>query len=162
MLLYIVRHAWAEDRDETRWPDDSLRPLTEDGQLRFAKMLKRLADAKFWPGVIATSPLVRCVQTAELIAKRVKNRPKIEHLPALAPGSNLQSLVEWTAQHADSDVAWVGHAPDVEHLASELIGNGDAAIHFKKGAIVAIRFDGPVELRRGELQWLATAKLLGV
>jgi phosphohistidine phosphatase len=162
MILYIVRHAWAEDRDETRWPDDSLRPLTEEGEQRFAKMLKRLADAKFWPDIIVTSPFLRCVQTAELIAKRVKDRPKIEQLPALAPGSNLQSLVEWTAQLAESDVAWVGHAPDVEHLAAELIGNGDAAIHFKKGAIAAIRFEGPVELRRGELQWLASAKLLGV
>jgi phosphohistidine phosphatase len=162
MLLYIVRHAWAEDRDENQWPDDSLRPLTADGEKRFAKMLKQLADAKFWPDIIATSPLVRCMQTAELIARRVHSRPKIEAIAALAPPSDLNALVEWTAHHADSQVAWVGHAPDVEHLAAQLIGDGDAAIHFKKGAVAAIRFDGPAELHRGTLEWLATAKLLGV
>ncbi len=162
MILYIVRHAWAEDRDETRWPDDSQRPLTDGGEKRFAKMLKRLVDAKFWPGVITTSPFVRCVQTAELIARRVKDRPEIKELPALAPGSNLESLIEWTNQHADCNVAWVGHDPDVIHLAASLIGDGNAAIHFKKGAVAAIRFEGSAERGRGTLLWLATAKLLGV
>src|SRR5262249_35517728 len=98
MLLYIVRHAWAEDRDEHQWPDDSARPLPADGEKRFSKMLKQLADAKFWPEVIGTSPLVRCLQTAELIARRVHSRPEIEQLPALAPPADLNALIEWTAQ----------------------------------------------------------------
>src|SRR5437764_1376896 len=136
MILFIVRHAWAEDRDETRWPDDSQRPLTDHGEQRFAKLLKRLADAKLWPRVIASSPLLRCVQTAELIASRVKDCPEIKLLPGLAPGSNLDSLIEWTNQHTSGDdVAWVGHDPDVRHLTAGLIGDGSAAICFKKAAV---------------------------
>ncbi len=162
MNLYIVRHAWAEDRDETRWPDDSQRPLTEDGEKRFRKFLKHLADARFWPEVIASSPFVRCMQTAELIAKRVKDCPVIKELPGLAPGSNLDALIEWTNQHGSGDVAWVGHDPDVTHLAGGLIGDATAAIHFKKGAVASIRFNGPVQRGQGQLMWLATAKLFGL
>jgi phosphohistidine phosphatase len=161
MILYIIRHAWAEEHDSSRWPDDALRPLTDEGQKRFAKVLKRLTKIGFEPAVIATSPLVRCRQTAELIAKRLDDKPTIVQLDALAPSSDLRALIEWTSQQGETDVAWVGHAPDVSHLAAQLIGTGDSAIRFAKGAVAAIQFDEQIQPGGGELQWLATAKLLG-
>ncbi|HZZ29986.1 MAG TPA: phosphohistidine phosphatase SixA [Pirellulales bacterium] len=162
MLLYIVRHAWAEERDEHKWPDDSLRPLTDVGEKRFKKLVKQLTEVRFAPEVIATSPLVRCQQTAEIIAKRFPSKPGVVPLEALAPNSNLEALVQWTAELQNDEVAWVGHDPDVCYLAARLIGSGDAAIRFRKGAIAAIRFEEPIGLGKGALQWLATAKLLGV
>ncbi|HEY2760617.1 MAG TPA: histidine phosphatase family protein [Pirellulales bacterium] len=162
MLLYIVRHAWAEERDEARWPDDALRPLTADGQKRFSKLLKKLTDVRFAPPVIATSPLLRCRQTAELIAERFPSKPKIVPIDGLAPNSDLDSLIHWTAERGDAEVAWVGHAPDVEHLTAQLISDGSLAIRFRKGAIAAIRFDEGIGRGKGQLQWQATAKLLGV
>ena len=68
MDLYIVRHAWAADRDDPQWPDDDLRPLTEEGKERFAQMAAKLVGRGMTPEVIATSPLVRCVETAQLLA----------------------------------------------------------------------------------------------
>jgi phosphohistidine phosphatase len=162
MILYIVRHAWAEERDDERWPDDSERPLTADGQKRFNKLLKKLTDVRFAPAIIATSPLLRCRQTAEVIAKRFPSQPKIVPLDALAPKSDLESLIQWTAQHGNAEVAWVGHDPDVSHLAAGLIADGTMHIRFRKGAVAAICFEDAVGLGKGELQWLATAKLLGV
>ena len=32
MLLLLVRHADAGDRDPAQWPDDTLRPLTDKGR----------------------------------------------------------------------------------------------------------------------------------
>ncbi|HTQ40846.1 MAG TPA: phosphoglycerate mutase family protein [Pirellulales bacterium] len=162
MILYVVRHAWAGDRDEGQWPDDLLRPLTDDGKKRFNKLLKRLTDVRFAPAMIATSPLVRCVQTAEIIAKRFPSRPSIVQLDALAPGSNLESLVQWTAEANHDEIAWVGHDPDVRHLVARLIGGDSASIRIRKGAVAAIRFEEEMAIGKGELQWLATAKLLGV
>jgi phosphohistidine phosphatase len=161
MVLYIVRHAWAEDRDEARWPDDSLRPLTEDGQKRFKKQLKKLADIRFAPQVIATSPFLRCVQTAEMIAQRFPSRPEIVRLEALAPGSQLESLIDWTAHRTEDEVAWVGHDPDVGQLAARLISDGSLDIRFRKGAVAVIKFEQSIGQNQGQLQWLATAKLLG-
>jgi phosphohistidine phosphatase SixA len=105
---------------------------------------------------------VRCQETAELVAQSLDNQPPIVELDALKPGSDLSALVQWTADRTEGDVAWVGHAPDVDRLAAQLIGDGQAAIPFAKGAIAAIFFDAAVTPAAGELQWLATAKLLGV
>ena len=162
MLLYIIRHAWAEERDERRYPDDDLRPLTKEGRRRFRKMVRRLADRGFAPAEIATSPLPRCRQTAEVIAQVVPSQPQVTVVEALSPGSNLEALVEWTRQRAAGDVAWVGHAPDVDHLTAALIGDALSVIRFSKGALAAIEFDRPPAAGQGELLWLATAKVLGI
>ena len=161
MDLYIIRHAWAAESDDSRWPDDGTRPLTAEGKERFAGVVKKLVAAGMTPGIIATSPLVRCVETAQILAAALDG-PKIVELDELQPGSDLQGLVRWTARQAakHQQVAWVGHAPDVSRLVAALIGNGSSLIHFGKGAVAAIRFDGKPTLEAGELQWLVTAKTL--
>lgn len=163
MELYIIRHAWAEERDPTRWPDDDQRPLTTEGKRRFRRVLRRLVAAGMTPEVVAASPLKRCLQTAELLAATVEPRPKIIQLDALRPGSDLNSLLQWTARQAREHerIAWVGHAPDVDHLAAALIGGPEAAIHFSKGGIAALQFDGLPLAGGGVLQWLVSAKVLG-
>lgn len=161
MILYIVRHAWAEERNAEAWPDDSQRPLTESGCKRFSRLVKKLVKIGFSPNMIATSPLTRCQQTADLLAERIAGKPEVVALVALAPCSDLDALTQWSAEHSEEQIAWVGHAPDVGRLASQLIG-GESNIRFAKGAVAAIRFESVVQPGAGELQWLATAKLLGV
>ena len=164
MKIYIVRHAWAGDRDSERWPDDDLRPLTDDSKKRFAKFVKRLVDGGFEPAHIATSPLVRCKQTAEVLLKHLPSHTKLEELGALRPDSNLEELIGWTNHlasegHCDA-VAWVGHAPDVTRLTAGLIG-GPSSVRFAKGAVAELRFEGKETVAgEAELAWLATAKLL--
>ncbi len=162
MDVYLVRHAWAEDRGP-QWPDDDLRPLSDEGRRRFAQVVAKLADRVMAPEVVATSPLVRCVQTAQTLAAGVAGKPKIVDLDELRPGSNLGKLLAWTVQQAGKHdrIAWVGHAPDVDRMAAALIGQPDGLIRFAKGSIAAIRFDAPPALGSGELQWLVTAKVLG-
>jgi len=163
MMLHIVRHAWAVDPGDPDAPTDFERPLTKEGRKRFASVVQRLVERGFAPEVIATSPLVRCRQTAEILAEEAGGSPEIVELDALAPESDLAKLVAWTNREAAGfrQVAWVGHAPDVGQLTAALIGDARAAIHFGKGAVAAVEFDGPVQAARGELQWLASAKMLG-
>jgi len=164
MFLYIARHAWAEERGDPRWPDDSLRELTDDGIERYARVVQALADRGFNPNRIATSPYTRCRQTAELIAKHTAGSPPIDELEALEPGTDLEPLLEWSRTHFDghSNLCWVGHSPDVEWLAAVMCGDGSARIRFAKGAIAAIDLDGAISPGNGELNWLATAKSLGL
>jgi phosphohistidine phosphatase len=162
MILYIVRHAVASDRDEKRWPDDAERPLTKEGRKRFKRLLKALNEDEFNPGVVATSPLVRCRETAELVAKHSTGEPRIQCVEALAPGSDLSALLHWTSLQEQQKVAWVGHSPDVEHLAGALTGGTESSVRFAKGAIAAIQFEDQVSRGAGQLLWLATAKSLGV
>jgi phosphohistidine phosphatase len=164
MLLYIVRHAWAGERGDPQWPDDSLRELTPDGIERYTRMVKALAARGLAPNRIATSPYTRCRQTAEIIAKHVAGKPQIDELSALEPGSQLEPLVDWSREHMqnDANLCWVGHSPDVEWLAAALIGDGTAHIRFPKGAVAAIGFDEDINPGAGELCWLVTAKALGL
>lgn len=164
--LYIFRHAWACEPDVERWPDDGFRPLTKEGARRFRAVARALAQRGCRPEAIATSPLTRCRQTAdllaaELLAAGLPARPLVVETPALAPGSNLRTLLDWSAGQPAESIAWVGHAPDVGELLAALLGNKLAAIRFAKGAVGCARFAGPVAAGQGELQWLVTAKMLG-
>ncbi len=161
MKIYILRHAWAGEHGDPRWPNDDLRPLSPEGEQRFERCAKKLAQLGIAPAVIATSPLVRCRQTAEILASRLEPTPNVVNLPALAPGARLELLLRWTQSQGQAEVAWVGHAPDVSQLTARLIGGGSAAIRFPKGACAEVRFEGPLAPGRGELAALVTAKMLG-
>src|SRR5690606_40778352 len=67
MLLLLTRHARAPERDTARWPDDSLRPLTNLGREFHAEMSRALARIDGTPGAVLTSPWVRARQTADLM-----------------------------------------------------------------------------------------------
>ena len=160
MTIYMVRHAWAEDRDDAIYPNDDLRPLSRKGRKRFRKMARRLAKRGFDVAHIATSPLVRCRQTADILAEYAASEPLIIELDALRPGSQLEPLIEWTRKQEGRDVAWVGHAPDVDDLAAALVGDRQATVQFDKGAVAAIEFENPPTPGQGALRWLAVAELL--
>jgi phosphohistidine phosphatase len=162
MIIYIVRHAWAYHHGDARWPDDSQRPLEVKGAKRFRRVVERLAEGGFDPAIVATSPYVRCRQTADIVAEHVSGSPEVVELDALKPGSDFEALVDWTRRQDGESVCWVGHAPDVGRLAAALVSDGDASLRFAKGATAAIGVDGTVGRESGELCWLATAKMLGV
>lgn len=161
MLLYIVRHGLAGQHGDPRYPDDALRPLTEKGQKQFRRVVKKLSRRGFAPQRVATSPLVRCRQTAELICERLSPSPELVELAALQPGSQLDALIAWSNQQGVDELAWVGHAPDVEALVGELIGASGEALVLAKGAVAAIAFDDLIEAGQGQLRWLATPAMLG-
>jgi phosphohistidine phosphatase len=162
MFVYIARHAWAGERGDPRWPDDSLRPLTTEGIDRYNEVVKTLVKRGFAPARIATSPYTRCRQTADIVAKRVAGNPSIDELEDLEPGSYLEPVLKWTNAQGGIDVCWVGHSPDVERFAAALLSDGSARIRFAKGAVAAIEFEGQAVAGGGELYWLASARLLGV
>ena len=163
MLIYLVRHAWAGHFGDPAWPDDFQRPLTKKGESRFLEVARALADLGVCPQVIATSPLVRCRQTAEILCRALGGSPPVVSREELEPPSDLEGLIGWVQREAGDleQVAWVGHAPDVGRLAAGLIGDGSSRIRFSKGAVAAVEFDGSIEVGSGELRWLVTAKLLG-
>ncbi|MGL4513389.1 MAG: SixA phosphatase family protein [Lacipirellulaceae bacterium] len=168
MRLYVARHAWAGEFGDPAWPDDSLRELTSDGIVRYRRVVERLAAAGVAPVRIATSPYARCRQTAELLSAGLPERPPIDVLHALAPGSDLATLTAWTkGRAAEGDLCWVGHNPDLERMVAALVGAPGGVVRFAKGAVSCLRFDHTPTGRfdgvtAGVLEWHATAKLLGV
>lgn len=162
MRLYIIRHAWAEDRDDERFPDDDLRPLTSKGKKRFRRLARKLVDEGIAPRVVATSPLVRCRQTAEILASMLDDRPEVVELSALSPEGDIDGALTWLQDQSDGEYAWIGHAPNVSDMTAALIRMEPANIPFSKGAVAAIDWRGvPPELGQGRLVWFVGAGILG-
>lgn len=159
--LYIVRHAVAEDVSETG--DDASRRLTKKGRKAFVRLVRQLRSAGLEVDLIATSPLVRTRETAaalaEELAEELGDRPPVEPVDALAPGSDWRALVEWTARQDATSVAWVGHAPCVGRLVALAIGAGAAGVVMRKGAVASIRLPAGIG-QPGDLEWLATPDLV--
>src|SRR3990167_1594568 len=71
--LILVRHAKAEDLDaSTSYKDDFKRELTHKGKEDAREMGQRLCSMKIKPGIIISSPAVRALQTAEIIAQEIQ------------------------------------------------------------------------------------------
>jgi phosphohistidine phosphatase len=164
MDLYIIRHAWAGHFGDPQWPDDSKRPLTEKGKARFADVAGVLVERGVEPTLIATSPMLRCRQTADILAANLAGHAEVVERPELLPEGDFERLWAWTAEQARNhlQIAWIGHCPQVNRYAVALIGLSEGSIRFSKGAAAAISFKDDLAPSMGELQWLVTAKMLGI
>ncbi|NMC21235.1 MAG: hypothetical protein GYA33_12545 [Thermogutta sp.] len=160
LTVHVFRHAWAEEADAKRWPDDGLRPLTSEGQARFRKFAEKLAARSIRCQSIATSPLVRCVQTAEILCEVCESEKRLEILKALRPDSDFEAVLAWIRDWNGrlEEVALVGHAPDVAQLAAWFIGGGN--LDCPKGGVTSVMFEKSVEPGRGILIRLVKPSLL--
>ncbi len=161
MDLYIVRHAVAHKRDADRWPDDSRRPLTPRGEECFRRAAAGITRLVPEVEVVLSSHFVRAWRTAELLEQTGWPEPKpFEELePECSPREVLHALAPYTGLKS---VALVGHRPGLHELASHLL-TGDASgarVQIKKGGVVRLSFDGPLEPGAGYLEWSLTPKAL--
>lgn len=155
MDLILIRHAEAGDRDPATWPDDDLRPITEEGvakQRQTAKAMKKLGIAFDF---LVTSPRLRAQKTAEVLAEAYKWKEAPLEAEQLGEGYSPAALFKFLAKFPPgSTVALVGHEPDLSAFAAHGIGDGSAAITLKKSGVIGIGFDGPAEEGRGRLTFL--------
>lgn len=158
MIVYLVRHAIAEERGPS-WPDDRARPLTQKGIARFRDISARLADRGVRVGAIFSSPLIRARQTAELLVPAWAEVP-IQFVEELAPGHSPASLAKVLADRAaQKAVALVGHEPDLGTLAAWMIG-AKSPLPFKKGGVARIDCGDTIKAGEGTLVWMVRPKLV--
>ena len=113
--------------------------------------------------MIATSPLVRCVETAELLAAGVPDKAEVVELDELRPGGDVDGLLRWTARQARKHQAdrLGGPCPRREPAGRRADRRGGRPDPFCEGGRRRHRFRRPPALGGGELRWLVTAKVLG-
>ena len=159
--LYLVRHAFAAHADPARWPDDAVRPLTEEGIDRFraaARGLRRLVPAV---DSVLSSGFARAWQTAELLHDDA-GWPEPEECPALEAGRPASAALDILQGSNAHSIALVGHEPYLSSLASLLCtGSEDGLqLELKKGAVASLAFAGPVEPAQASLRWSVSPKIL--
>ncbi len=162
MEIYLVRHAAASERDPDRWPDDSKRPLTPEGEEEFRLAAQGLIGLTSRVDVVLSSPYLRAWRTAEILSE-VDAWPAPEASPVLEPTLPPEKAAQELLSYADAaSVAVVGHRPGLHELAAYLLaGQGDGLeIGIEKGGVVCVGFEGSVEPGVGELRWLLTPEFL--
>jgi len=158
--IYLVRHAAASERDPDRWPDDSERPLSPEGEEEFRLAARGLARVVPRVDAILSSPYRRAWRTAEILSE-LDSWPEPEPVAVLEP-----TLPPQKAAHELEDysgcVAVVGHRPGLHELAAYLLtGEGDGLeIRLEKSGVACIRFDGALRPGTAELRWLLTPETL--
>jgi len=150
--LYLVRHAEAIERSATT-PDAS-RFLTTKGRLSFRKIARRARKAGASPDVIFTSPLLRAVQTAEILSERLKHKAEVIVARELSPGFDLRALRALLGGAGNPvEAAFVGHEPDLGGIAAALMAV-PGGFPLRKGAVVALEAEKGVPKGTAKLLWV--------
>ena len=160
--FYIMRHGIAMTRDGAGFADDSKRPLTPEGKKKMREIAAGLVRLGFEVDWIVSSPLVRAIETAEIVAESLPKSVPLEFSDALRPGGSAEALLAFLAKHRERKRALVvGHEPDLSELATRLIGAGRSAnLSFKKGACCLITFAQFPPKSPGRLVWWLTPRVL--
>ena len=161
MDLYVLRHGVAEDRGSAGCANDGERPLTAKGARRMARQVRGLRSLEVSIDVVVTSPLVRAVQTAEVVHEGLAVTGRLVTSNALAPGGSPSQLVSHLATGYSSadDVMVVGHEPYLSSLISVLTtGDPEPVVRLRKGALCKLRLPAPKYGRCGWIEWSMTPK----
>ena len=136
--LYVMRHGPAEDQAASGRDGD--RALTSSGRRRVREVAQALLDAGEAPLQLASSQLVRAVQTAEIIATVTGfagHEGAFDVRRELAPGGDAVSLARRLVAEGRKRVCVVGHEPDLSALVSALVGRFDRSL--EKAMVVGLQ-----------------------
>jgi phosphohistidine phosphatase len=183
MRLLIIRHAVAEDREDfaKSGREDGERPLTRSGQRKMQRGARGLRRMVPDIDVLATSPLARAAQTAEILADAYGDVTPVT-IDELAPEGRYADFLRWLrAQAGGNDaaddngdagdqgsggdgragppdlVAAVGHEPHLGGLVSLLLtGQSAPIVELKKGSACLLDLGDQPTAGRAKLLWSLT------
>jgi phosphohistidine phosphatase len=158
MKIFFMRHGVAEPAHDHLKDYD--RALTDDGRAQLNLIAQAMQRLTIKPDVILTSPLVRAMQTAEIIAPALGS--PIELAEELQPGCILDDLQRLLRRYQHEAVMVIGHEPDFSALAARLINADERGILLKKGGMIRIDVDGRPQAGRGRMVMLLTPKTMMV
>ena len=165
MNLYVLRHGIAVEPGTPGYERDADRPLTPEGERKLWRIAEAMEALELSFDLILSSPYLRALQTAEIVAKALKGRKKVELSESLTPGGSTKKLVELLnrVQPSPESVLLVGHEPYLSGLISLLV-SGDAgfAVVMKKGGLCKLSTESLKPGRCAALEWLLTPKQMAL
>ena len=159
--LWIFSFSGTARRDSLmRVPMISTRALTAGGKNEIRRVARWMRSKKIRFDVIATSPLTRACQTAEIVARSLGEKDRLEIWEELSPGGDPDTICYHAAQYGgDAAVLIIGHEPALSMLIGRIISGGDSAsLVLAKGGLAKIRNYSFNKRPSGDLQWLLTPK----
>jgi phosphohistidine phosphatase len=139
MKLYVMRHGIAEDAAASFHDFD--RALTMKGRKRAREVARALLHAGEKPHVIISSPLVRALQTAEIVASVIEPEEPVIVRQEIAPGGELLTLIHELVAAQSKSVMIVGHEPTLSSLVDQLLGGHAWDKPLQKAMVVGLKLE---------------------
>jgi phosphohistidine phosphatase len=154
MNIHLIRHAEAIERSDA--VTDEHRYLTQRGRSRFRNVAVSFKKLVGELDLIMSSPLVRAVQTADILAEKLRYEGEFLVSSELAPGFSTRRLRDILASlPGAAEIALVGHEPDLGEVTRELLVT-DSPCTLKKGSVAAFALDAGKASKSPEFLWLIT------
>ena len=152
-FIVLLRHGIAEPHGSRA--DDDARELTDTGRRRMKEIAEGLRAIFPKAETIHSSPLIRCTQTAEYVAKAYGWKLEVRLTEALRPGGEAGAFIE---QLSERRAICVGHEPGLSELMLAITRmHADRAIELKKGGCYGIRI---AEDGAAQLEWMLPPRAL--
>lgn len=159
MKLFVIRHTEAIDYETESVRTDESRFITPNGRRISLSVFKTLRDDLSDLEKIFTSPLIRAVQTAEILASSLKYKNDVEISNELKPNSEFDKVIKLIKRNSIfKSIALVGHEPMLGRLVAEITNKETLPFEFKKNGVCYIDYDA--ESGQGQLKWYFDPKLL--
>jgi phosphohistidine phosphatase len=145
--IYLVRHGDA-DAEIPEGLGDEARALTAKARqalvLHFSSLTERMKPISR----LLTSPLVRTVQTAQILAMVQKYEGALKAHRSLLPEMPVGAIESVTHEHAGETLALVGHQPSMGAMAAHLLGMQTFPKPVNPGTVIALeKADGNAPAR---------------
>lgn len=155
--LYLLRHG---DAVSSPVLHDADRPLSQEGQASIEAAGAWLRRAGAPVRLVCSSPLLRAVQTARIIAAALGIEKTVQS-EYLVPGSRLEDLLDEVRKHPEEGILLVGHEPQLSSLMSLLtVGGSGLSVRMSKGSLACLEAPDPVAAGKCTLLWLVTSEFL--
>jgi phosphohistidine phosphatase len=121
LKVFLVRHGDA-DAEIPEGLGDEARALTAKARLAMSQHFAGLVQRLEAVDLVLTSPLVRCVQTAQILTIALRHEGSLKAHRSLLPDMPVGALESVIGEHAGENLILVGHQPSMGALAAYLLG----------------------------------------
>jgi phosphohistidine phosphatase len=160
MDLVILRHGEAGKRLGMT-SEDSGRALTVAGRQEVAEVARAMKAMGLEFDIIATSPLKRARETAEIAARILGLEKNLKIWDELKPEEDTRAFYRRISKlRSDSSLLLVGHEPYLSNAMGEMMTGGrEARISLKKAGLAKLEITAMTATPTAELKWLLTPRL---
>jgi phosphohistidine phosphatase len=155
-FVVLLRHGIAEPHGMRA--NDEARLLTETGNRRMKQIGRGLAKRFPKAEVIYSSPLLRCIETAEWVEKAFGASVVLRTTDILKPDGVVEDFLTLVTSSEARRIICVGHEPNLSMtmLALTMLSS-DGNVELKKGGCYGLRLfdDG-----RARLEWMLPPRVL--
>jgi phosphohistidine phosphatase len=155
-FIVLLRHGIAEPHGARA--DDDARILTKTGNRRMKQIGRGLAKRFPKADVIYSSPLIRCVETAEWVEKGYGSSITFKTSDALKPDATVDDFRALVDGSQARRIIFVGHEPNLTKMMLAMTKmRSEGEIELQKGGCYGIRISAG---GAAQLEWMLPPRYL--